>query len=86
MGAYDRPMILKQALRVAIRPFASYRKIARLETRVTMLEQELKQATDELTVFRKQAFGLREWIRVAHRLEHVPLKGTIQDILRKPNQ
>lgn len=47
------------------------------------LESELKELKQESDSYKKQALGLREWIRHVHHLDSVPVSRTIRDILTK---
>lgn len=50
------------------------------------LESQIKELKQESDSFKKQALGLREWIRHVHHLDKVPVSRTIRDILTKARQ
>lgn len=50
------------------------------------LESQLKELKQESESVKKQALGLREWIRHVHHLDSVPVSKTIRDILTKARQ
>lgn len=57
--------------------------IKQLSERIKELEKALELSETTSLSIRKQALGLREWIRHVHRLDSIPVSGTIKDILQK---
>lgn len=77
---------MKNFLLLLISPFTSKVKLqsqlSLYQGRCEDLEIKLRQCEKQCEQFRHQVLGLRNWITHVHRLDTIPVRGTIEDILR----